>query len=154
MSKPPMGMTEHTYLGARGRLVEPRSESGALSAALAMLVEIRDDVMADVANDAAALDLRSRVTAVIQNLQALKAQVGAGYHRNPPLAEGHQFAAGTVVGVIGESVHEIRYTHADNGKDYKHEFESGSVEVWAVERGKFRDLLLHSDDGLPLWQDF
>lgn len=80
----------------------------------------------------------------------LREQVAGGYHRNPRRGV---FSAGEVVGKIGNDVHDIRYTHAQDGEDYEHKF-SGDVEVWAVVRGGKRELLLSHTRGLPLWDDF
>lgn len=134
----------HTMLGPGGKLVEPRSESAVLGFVLGLLVEARsyrsDPRM-----------LLHHVDDAIAELRKLQQQVGAGYHRNPPPGK---FQAGEAVGMLGRDVHEVRYTHADNGEAYKHKFESGTVEVWAIRRGQSRDLLLTSRDGLPLWRDF
>lgn len=83
-------------------------------------------------------------------LRELQEQAMKGHHRNPRRG---RFQAGTVVGKIGDDVHDIRYTHADDGENYEHQF-NGEVEVYAVERAGKRDLLLTHVRGLPLWDEF
>lgn len=49
-----------------------------------------------------------------------------------------------------DRVYEIRYRHADDKQDYKHEFAPGVV-MYALESGA---ILLQRLDGQPLWKDF
>ena len=138
-----LGATKHTMLGPGGKIVEPRSESAVIGFVLSLLEEAekfqRDPKL-----------LRHHLADAKEELQKLQEQVGAGYHRNPRRGV---FSAGNVVGKIGDDVHDVRYTHADDGENYEHEF-SGEVEVWAVERNGKRELLLSHKRGLPLWDDF
>ena len=83
---------------------------------------------------------------------------------NPPLSLGRSRRGSSVahlggLGGLGwvermsEEVHDIRYTHAEDGKDYKHDFEAG-VEMWAVTRQGKREIHLTQFSGRPLWADF
>lgn len=66
--------------------------------------------------------------------------------------------SGRVAGLISDNVHDIRYTHADDGKDYQHPFES-DVLMLALDSGEHgresgHDILLTGKDGQSLWEDF
>jgi hypothetical protein len=130
-------------LGPGGRIVEPRSESAVISFVLSLLGEARTFV-----NDKRML--LHHLSDAQEELHKLKQQVEAGYHRNP---RGGGFDAGKVVAKLGTDVHDIRYTHADDGKHYEHEF-NGDAEVYAVVRNGKRELLISHIRGLPLWDDF
>lgn len=58
-------------------------------------------------------------------------------HTNPP-------------GVIGDEVYSVTYRHADDGREYVHDFAPG-VELEALPDGS---VLISQRDGLPLWDDF
>jgi len=131
-------------LGPGGKIVEPRSESAVIGFVLSLLSEAEK-----YQHDPKLL--RHHLADAKEELQKLQEQVGAGYHRNP--LKGGKFSAGEVVGKIGDDVHDIRYTHAQDGENYQHEF-SGEVEVFAVVRNGKRELLLSHKRGLPLWDDF
>jgi len=113
--------------------------------------------------------------AQVQELvRALAGQVAKGIHENPPslvlfgnpppmrgprrrLEPGslRSVPGFELVGCISHDVHEIRYTHDDDKKSYKHPFDSGDVEMWAVVRaGNHRDILVTGGHGQPLWKDF
>lgn len=94
---------------------------------------------------------------------ALLAQVHSGIHRNPPLvvfsnpAWGSSLRSGRFewVHLMSRDLHLIRYTHADDGKDYQHDFEN--AEMYAVRRVGVDDpadraILIVSEDGA--WKDF
>lgn len=149
----------HTHLGHGGRLVEPQSESGELSYALSVLGSLyREDIPRSH---------RQMLASVIARLEALKNQVSAGYHRNPalmvhlnpgiraphPMGTMGRFEAGKAVGLMSKDVHEIRYTHADDGKAYKHVFET-PTEMWAILRAGHHDILISHANGDPVWRDF
>jgi hypothetical protein len=121
-------------LGAGGEFLRPVSEHDALTAAIQYVThgDYRD-----------AIDV----------LKALRRQVAKGFHANPPPFEGKRFNAGIAVGKIGDDVHEVRYRHTKDGRDYKHEF-NGDAEVYAIQRGNRRDLLITHRDGSPLWDEF
>ncbi|MGH3589540.1 MAG: hypothetical protein ACRDRF_00685 [Pseudonocardiaceae bacterium] len=125
-------------MGTGGKVRVPLSESVELEKVAARLrgVTAADTESAELLQEAVALVSR------------LRSQVKSGYHRNPA-----NFLAGRAVGKIGRDVHDIRYIHASDGKPYEHEF-NGDVEVYAVERGDKRDLLLTHKRGLPLWDNF
>lgn len=55
--------------------------------------------------------------------------------------------------LLSKDLHEFRYTHAQNGDDFKHEFEGG-VRVYAVSRVGQREFLITHPEGLPLWDMF
>lgn len=143
---PVLGATRHTMLGPGGKIVEPRSESAVIGFVLSLLGEARLYV-----NDKKLL--LHHLKDAQEELHKLKAQVEAGYHRNPALKHGARFSAGEVVGQIGDDVHDIRYRHVDDGKNYEHEF-NGEAEVWAVRRNGKRELLIAHSRGLPLWEEF
>lgn len=86
--------------------------------------------------------------------------------RNPPLvvfsnprsmalrgASPEVRAKGRYVGKISEDLHDVRYTHFENGLDFKHDFGPG-VEMWAIEEDGQRRILLTHKDGKPLWGDY
>lgn len=94
----------------------------------------------------------------------LKRQAESGRHANPPLViygnpplQGrklrpvHSRSPLTVVGQLSDDVHAILYTHVDDGKDYRHDFE-GAASMFAVERAGKRDVLVTGPK--PLWGDF
>jgi hypothetical protein len=114
-------------LGPGGKIVRPVSESDALTA-------IIQHVTHGDYKDA------------IDTAKLLRKQVEEGYHANP-------YSPFSVIGVLGQDVHDIRYQHAEDGKFYKHDF-NGEVEVLAVVRHGKRELLLRHKRGLPLWDDF
>jgi len=135
-------------LGPGGRILVPESESEVLAESVQKLMRVAGE---RGVNEWAHKELWS----VIHDLKRLLEQVGQGFHRNPgrtPI-RGLQFQAGTVIGQIGTDVHDIRYTHASDGKSYEHHF-GGEVEVWGVQRNKKRDLLLTHTRGEPLWDEF
>jgi hypothetical protein len=138
---------EHEMIGPGGVIQTPKSESKELSRAIALLDDLRTHLTHDNMMQA-----QSSLTRVETILYRLSQQVGAGYHRNPSRRSPH-FLAGTAVGKIGTDVHEVKYTHAENGKPYKHDF-AGEVEVYAIQRDGHKDLLFTHVRGLPLWQDF
>lgn len=139
-----LGDTKHTMIGPGGKIVEPKSESAVLDSAITRLMR--------EAGSASSPSAHRDLWGVIHDLRALREQVAGGYHRNP--RKGASFSAGEVVGKIGDDVHDIRYTHAQDGKDYEHEFSSGQVEAWAVVRNGKREILLSHARGEPLWDDF
>ena len=128
---PNLGATRHTMLGPGGRIVEPKSEGAEIARAINMLRQGRQDEAMHV-------------------LILLQQQVEDGYHRNPPRAK---FDAGGAMFKMSDDVHELRYTHTDDGEDYKHPFE-GEVEMWAVLAGGERRILLVHKQGKPLWEEF
>ena len=134
----------HTMLGAGGRTVEPLSESAELSRLIARLY---DAAMNSALGEHA---VRKACAEVAADLKGLRSQVAAGYHRNPRRG---LCSAGDIVGKIGDDVHGVQYTHADDGEDYEHLF-NGEAEVWAVRRNGKRELLVSHRRGLPLWDDF
>lgn len=70
-----------------------------------------------------------------------KATTRGALRRNPPLV---------VLGnpPMGEVI-EIRYTHSDDGRRYKHTFGKG-VQIFTNKDGS---VLLKSTTGAPLWKD-
>jgi hypothetical protein len=57
-------------------------------------------------------------------------------------------------GLLSEEAHELRYRHVEDGKLYRHPFET-PVEVRAIRgSGGVHDILLTSPQGLNLWEDF
>jgi hypothetical protein len=78
---------------------------------------------------------------------------------NPPLMRVRRvMRSGRVAGMISDDVHDIRYTHVDDGKDYQHPFES-DVLMLALDSGEHgqdsgHDILLTGKNGQSLWEDF
>ena len=79
-------------------------------------------------------------------------------HRAPRLSR-HVFGTDTARGVtvtrcgeIGKGVHCIRYTHADDGLDYEHIFETEDVKAIAVMFGSRRAVLLVGSE--DIWDDY
>lgn len=116
-------------LGAGGRFLRPVSEADALTAIIQHITHGDYREAIEVAKD-------------------LRRQVQAGYHANP-----RSNPPFIIQGVIGKDVHDIRYQHQKDGKFYKHEF-GGSVEVLAVVRNGWKELLLVHKNHLPLWDEF
>lgn len=131
------GATPHTMLGPGGVIREPASESAVLADALQRLRRIAGHTP-QMAPQVAA-DLR----AVIDTLDALRAQVGQGFHRNPQVYKR----------LMSHDVHEVKYQHATDRKPYVHAF-GGGVEMYAIERGGRRDILMTDAQGKPLWGDY
>ena len=83
-------------------------------------------------------------------------RVNAKMTRNPSLVvynppdgmKVRRMGAQRIIGVIGERVYQVRYRHAEDLKDYFHDFDPG-VKLIALDNG---DVLLTSDK--PLWEDF
>ena len=85
------------------------------------------------------------IRTVTKALDNLRSQVSEGYHRNPPKSF-------HIVGKMGDDVHSVRYRHAKDGVQYKHDFEQGSAKLYAIERNGKRDLLITG--AVPLWDNF
>lgn len=96
-------------------------------------------------------------------LRVLKHNATKGVHRNPPLTifanpprrsrrEGQEIAL-SVVGQIADYLHDIRYTHIEDGKHYEHIFETGKTKALAVEgQGIRRSVLLTGPD--DIWDNY
>lgn len=52
---------------------------------------------------------------------------------------------------MATSVHEIRYTHVEDGENYRHPFETDDVEMFAMPDGSIR---IASRTGRRLWDEF
>lgn len=105
-------------------------------------------------------------------VRTLLNQVSRGYHQNPglviygnppgrkllrveePMGRG-SFARREweIAGVISREVHAITYVHDTDGKPYKHDFENPTT-LLAIRRGSKKDVLITSEDGFPIWQEF
>lgn len=55
--------------------------------------------------------------------------------------------------LISDECHAILYRHIEDGKPYRHDFER-PTQLVAVERNGKKDVLITSEDGAPIWQDF
>lgn len=143
-------------LGEGGEIVHPHSESEELLKVWRLLEAASQEAKNG-------FDVGARLSDAMERLRRLYEQVRRGYHRNPTLVIHNppltgarrtgQFEAGRVVAKLSEDVHEVRYTHFDDGEDYRHEFE-GDVEMFCVLRAGRRDVLLSHREGKPLWDDF
>lgn len=72
--------------------------------------------------------------------------------RNPPIfTGGKRKVSGSPAHLIGMSVYEIRYRHANDGKDYKHPFERDDVLMLGMPDGSLK---IESASGKKLWQNF
>lgn len=155
---------------------EIRSERVSLAAILTMCNAL-DRIVASVEascgdvvtmNDMARLSMT--ISAIREEARALHQQVMHGTHTNPPLAvylnpprlsrtgRVQRWEAGGFkwVGRLSKNLHEIRYTHQDDGKDYKHDFGSGA-EMWAISRDGVQEpgdraILIIAPGGA--WDDF
>lgn len=147
----------HTMMGRGGGIREPESESHALDRVAERLGR------ALIAIQVGGLHVaREHINRALSIVVDLRQQVAEGYHRNPspllvihnpPIKVRRMLGSSRVIGVMSQDVHEIRYTHADDGESYKHEFGDG-VQMFAVERDGLRDIHLTHVDGKPLWEDF
>lgn len=66
--------------------------------------------------------------------------------KNPVLA----IMGNPALRVFSEDVHAILYTHADDGKSYRHDFRGG-VNMAALSDGS---VLIYHPAGLPVWREF
>lgn len=109
-------------------------------------------------------NIASAAQAIEDEARGLHTQVARGVHTNPPLVVygNPPLRGGRAQGSGGpfrfarqlsDDVHGVRYTHLDDGKDYKHDFERHSVSMYGIERAGRRDVLLTHLDGKPLWED-
>jgi hypothetical protein len=130
-------------LGPGGKMLVPESEG-------AVIMSVIRDIEQVLAHASMKEGPRHVLDRALDKLKALGYQVSHGYHRNPPRP---QFEAGGAVRKLSDDVHELRYTHIDDGDNYKHEF-GGEVEMWAVLAGSDRRILLIHKRGEPLWEDF
>lgn len=97
----------------------------------------------------------------------MRGQLKKGFHTNPLVVYGNprqgpsakQVISGfdpvtvRLVRLMSDRVYMVRYQHMDDHQDYQHDFSAG-VNMWAVEKGKFRHILLTQQSGRPLWDDF
>lgn len=75
---------------------------------------------------------------------------------NPPAKVRRVLSEGKIAGLMSEQVHEIRYTHAEDGEPYRHGFEDQpGVQMFAViaPDGSHGILILGSE-GQSLWEEF
>lgn len=142
-------MTRHAeeMLGPGGVLITPKSESRVLELAIDKLHRALEADELNVKETVA----RRLIASTVHGLEELLAQVAAGYHRNPKRGV---FSAGEAQYQMSDDVHEIFYTHRQDGEDYHHPFKRNEVEMWAIQRAGQRDLLLTHKAGKPLWDDF
>lgn len=159
----PRGVRRETYLGRGGKLVHPKSESAQLDVAMKQLDELRDIVKRLTVSAGARERLEDRVAGITGTLRTLREQVSQGYHRNgalmiygnPPrrkrlVLDGEPFTAD---GEISREAHAILYRHIDDGKPYKHDFET-PVSLVAGEIAGQRVVVIVSPDGKPVWGNF
>lgn len=149
MATPQRRLGDGAMLGPGGELVEPVSEGAALGQFVRQLLHAVAKATEHPQFVTEHRALLNEVNDVVVGLRQLQKQVERGYHRNPK----HKFLAGHAVERMSGNVHELRYTHDEDGDNYKHDFR-GDVEMWAVRRGDRRDILLTHKRGQPLWEDF
>ena len=59
------------------------------------------------------------------------------------------------VGQLSREVVDIAYRHADDGKMYRHEFDSKpGVSMFAIEGADGHAVLIVGSEGQSLWEDF
>ncbi len=138
------------------------SESATLAHAMQELVTVRRR-LASLSKRSHVVDNASYDLAhVISMLSKLKKQAQRGVHRNaesnpslvvynPPDLKVRRMGSAKVVGIIGERVFQVSYRHAEDGKNYFHDFARG-VKMFAIETGGDKEILLASEK--PLWEDF
>lgn len=85
-----------------------------------------------------------RLKGVERILTTLGDQVARGVHTNP---------GGWREVQMSDGVEELRYQHVEDGELYKHGF-GDDVQMFAVQQGKRKGVLLLHRRGLPLWKDF
>lgn len=153
---------EDVYLGAGGRMRRPLSESRELQNITIKLVALKSRHPA----------ITEDVDRILRDVRRLQMQVADGFHRNPPHAHNpplvifgnppmgkvrrgaHRFEAGKIVGQLSDEAHAILYRHIEDGKPYRHDFET-PVGIFAIERAGHRDILLTtSPEFTPIWEDF
>lgn len=133
------------YVHPGGKVRYARSETAELNRAIAAVVA-------------------GETATAVRLLKRLRDQSASGMHRNPPLivfgnpplkvgAHPVRFEGGKVVGQLSAEAHAILYRHIEDGKPYRHDFET-PVDIFAIERAGHRDILLTSPDGEPIWGDF
>lgn len=143
----------------------PRSERAALLAILAAVGALRRELR-EPRGGRDDQTMTGAVDAIEHEARTLMIQVQRGVHSNPPLViygnppfrvrrpyPFHRARGVEPVAVISADVHQVKYEHADDNRDYVHDFEGG-VEMAAALRGSQAVLLFAHRDGLPLWEDF
>ena len=118
--------------------------------------------------DRSPLEIIERTAHEIRNLaRELAMQVAEGVHTNPPLViYGNPpmrtkraprgvggFAEVEMVETMSEDVHEIRYTHVQDGKDYVHKFDPGAM-MTAGMIARRKVVVIGRLDNKPVWKDF
>lgn len=144
------------------------SETRALQRLRDVLREIETQVNVVVHNQARRFALHDLINEADRLAATLESQAHRGIHTNPPLViygnppmmplRRPGLPKGTqsyrYYGQMSRNVHDVRYTHIVDGKDYKHPF-GGDVEMYAIiADGKYKDVLLTGGSGQPLWKDF
>lgn len=71
------------------------------------------------------------------------------YRGNPP----HPIRGYKTGDIISNEAHAILYRHAEDGKQYRHDFVNPTSLV-ALSRSGRHDVLITSPDGFPIWQEF
>lgn len=132
----PHDFSPHDMLGSGGTMRRPRSEGHVLE----RNIEVLQQMLRHQPNNET---LRN----VVADLTQLHRQVSQGYHRNP-------YTPFRVVGLMGDDVHSVAYHHAKERGLFKHDFQRGSAQLYAVDRHGKRDLLITSVEGVPLWDEF
>lgn len=85
----------------------------------------------------------------------MQTQLSRGLHENPPMLAvfsnpGPSAGGRRPAGRWSRRVYEVRYQHAEDGKDYKHTFEPGV----SLKAGSNGSVTLYRPDGRTLWEDF
>lgn len=102
--------------------------------------------------------------AYLYELQAKMEGIASPRKKNPPLIllsnppmryGGSRGGHGPLkfLDLISDECHAILYRHIEDGKPYRHDFER-PTQLVAVERNGKKDVLITSEDGAPIWQDF
>jgi hypothetical protein len=133
---------EHTYVGPRGKLVEPVSESEELEEINRVLRAAAAVLRSVKLTTAERHELREHIETVVRRLERLERQAAGGFHRNPPMQQ------------MGSALDQIRYRHATDGKWYRHPFRSDDAELWATTMGGQRVLVIRGKRGKSMWDDF
>lgn len=84
-------------------------------------------------------------------------QLQNGMHENPGLVvwgNPPEKFAGRIDALQTRRLYEVRYKHAEDGKDYRHEFKAAAQLFTVKLDDGMRALLVVSKDGKPLWDDF
>lgn len=109
-------------------------------------------------------DVQYAAAQIMAIADAMLEQVERGVHHNPPLVvfgnpphgrgtTQHNLRVG-LVDVMSHDIHSVAYTHVEDGKDYKHDFEHPTDLIAAEQSDGRRVLVIRSPSGRDVWDIF